>query len=263
MLHKTLTLLPKKDKIKNKETLLETLELIRDELDERIEENKKVISIINLFIDKLANNKITLDDYSNIRNEFIRTDKIKLNRLIDSYIYILEHDENKIEKDTNYFINKNNLNVLEDRCVLIRYNETRPIIYRNYTKNMNYLEIFNFIRYVDSIFSHFINKIIELYQYDLLDININDNIYNDILVLFENKLGYLKEYELTSKIYMIYEKDLLKYIKNYASEKFRRQKSKEFDEKAMYFKKSAQMTLAKKAKENLKYGYTTRNYIGD
>ena len=83
------------------------------------------------------------------KKELIGTDNDRLYRLIDSYIYVLDKDNDLIENKVNRFINVNNLNVLEDRCVLIRYNESRPIIYRNYTRNMEYLDIFKFLRYID------------------------------------------------------------------------------------------------------------------
>jgi len=267
MLNNILLLLPNTKNIHNKDELISSLLFVKEQLDNKKNIDKvisnKIKNIIDILINKLDNYKITINEYMEIKKELIGTDNDRLYRLIDSYIYVLYKDNDLIKNKVNSFINVNNLNVLEDRCVLIRYNESRPIIYRNYTRNMEYLDIFKFLRYIDGRYLLLVNKIIDhfgFYDFDKLKDKVMYDYSMDIL---EKELSFLKNSEMTYNLYELYKEDLLKRIGIYAYNRYKREKSKEFNDKVMYFKKSAQMTLAKKAKQKLKYGNITRNLLGD
>lgn len=263
MLWNSLTLLPRKDEFEDRDSLVNLLLITKNKVENKLDKDKKIKTIIDLFIKQLKEDKFSIDDYLNIRNEMIKTDEDRLDRIIDTYIYILDKEKVAIEKQTNYFINKNNLNVLQNRCVLIRYNHTKPIIYKNYIKNMEYIEIFNFLRFVDGKYLSFINKVINLYSFNKNDFNKINEMYEDIINLFETELGYLKEDELTINLFLSYKEDLLKRIRINSSEIIRRDESKKYDEQIEYFATKSKSVTLSRAKQKLKYGYTTRNYLGD
>ena len=261
MLNNILMYLPRTANMKNKNQLIDALLLSKTKInrlkhqDDNLKDRVNVL--IDALIDKLNTYKLSINQYMDLKKEIMNNDDDKLSRVIDTYIYILKQDNGIVENKTKIFIEENNLKFLEDRCVLIRYNETKPIIYKSYNRNIDYLSVFSFIRYIDSKYLSLANKIIEMYGFNIENINEIDGLYGEILCLFEKELGYLKNNDLTNKLYGIYKNDLIKYIKTYVYVRFRREKSNEETRKSEYFIIRSRGSELSKAKQKLKYDYTT------
>lgn len=266
MLTNRLIILPKVDKDKDIVVLINELKITLDTLDKKVpnkEKRDKIAIIIKLLIKKLEDQEINVEEYLHLRKEMINTDNSRLDRIIDAYIYVLENNRNEVEIKTNNFININNIDMLQDRIVLIKYNEKRPTKYKTYIKNINYLDIFNFLRDVDGKYLLLVNKVINTLGIDkITEIN-ETEVINYALSLFEDEFSYFNKNELTKILYLNYQKELLKTLKSYIIERISRINKQEYNAQAEYFKKAGQDTLDSKARYTLKYSQKTRNYLSD
>lgn len=263
-----LVLLPKTTNNVDKNTLITSLIEIKNQFLNNAEKNdiyNKMAIIVETLINKLALDEISIEEYRNLREELKKINDKRLIRIIDAYIYVLNSNSDSLIKRTNYFINKNNINILEERIVLIKYNSKRSTKYTSYNRNMTYNDVFNLIRYIDSSYLSLFKKIVtEIDIEKIEEIKENNNFYNNAFMKFEEEFAYIKENEIGKILYNKYKEDFFLTLQLMIDNEINIQKSKEDDEFRTYMRDSMAERKANKAKNKLKNpGFRKYSYVGD
>lgn len=249
-----LVLLPK---VNGETSKVELIDLLNEF---KLNNDDKINTIADILINKITLDELAVSEYFELRKELLKDEDKKLDRIIDSYIYVLNNDKEELQNKTQYFIVKNNLPILQERIVLMKYKSYKATRYTTYNRNMTYLELFNFIRNIDSKYSSFIRRMSDNLDSNELENYIsNDSFYENVFDLLEKEFSFYQESEIGKILYDKYKEGIYDHLKFLINQRIRLEKNNATDEYRDYVRsvKTKRDTAVIKKKMN---GRSLRNY---